>query len=255
MNKPTVSREYVKLFWMGEHLSELDVQRLGNLADQLKLDASSAAAIEREVMGASKEEILDRELAEKTKGQGEPASQAADNLQQQIEQETMQSAQDFFGYSMGDIKAKFQSDRAQLEEYASQLPEDDAQARIQEMIDSYAEFEYIIDQAAQDIGVEDTLNQVAQDTQQRIMQDTQGAAQQAEDPAIQVYQQGGQQVPNATQAAQQKAQELGVDLSQVQGSGAEGRITVRDVMGAANPPSWGVSRSSERRRWWQKWLE
>jgi len=36
------------------------------------------------------------------------------------------------------------------------------------------------------------------------------------------------------QAAQQKAQELGVDLSQVQGSGAEGRITVRDVIAASN---------------------
>ncbi|MCA1731700.1 MAG: E3 binding domain-containing protein, partial [Actinobacteria bacterium] len=49
-------------------------------------------------------------------------------------------------------------------------------------------------------------------------------------------QQGGQQQqqPNATQAAEQKAQELGVDLSQVQGSGAEGRITVKDVTSAAN---------------------
>jgi hypothetical protein len=27
---------------------------------------------------------------------------------------------------------------------------------------------------------------------------------------------------------------MGVDLSQVQGSGAQGRITVRDVIGAAN---------------------
>jgi pyruvate/2-oxoglutarate dehydrogenase complex dihydrolipoamide acyltransferase (E2) component len=43
-----------------------------------------------------------------------------------------------------------------------------------------------------------------------------------------------QQQPNATQAAEQKAQELGVDLSQVQGSGAEGRITVRDVIAASN---------------------
>jgi pyruvate/2-oxoglutarate dehydrogenase complex dihydrolipoamide acyltransferase (E2) component len=45
---------------------------------------------------------------------------------------------------------------------------------------------------------------------------------------------GQQQQPNATQAAEQKAQELNVDLSQVQGSGAEGRITVRDVIAASN---------------------
>jgi pyruvate/2-oxoglutarate dehydrogenase complex dihydrolipoamide acyltransferase (E2) component len=45
---------------------------------------------------------------------------------------------------------------------------------------------------------------------------------------------GGQQQPDATHAAQQKAQELGVDLSQVQGSGAGGRVTIRDVIGATN---------------------
>jgi pyruvate/2-oxoglutarate dehydrogenase complex dihydrolipoamide acyltransferase (E2) component len=40
-----------------------------------------------------------------------------------------------------------------------------------------------------------------------------------------------QQQPDATNAAQQK---LGVDLSQMQGSGAEGRITIRDVIGSSN---------------------
>ncbi len=40
--------------------------------------------------------------------------------------------------------------------------------------------------------------------------------------------------PNATEAAKRKAEELGVDLSQVEGSGSEGRITVKDVTSAAN---------------------
>jgi pyruvate/2-oxoglutarate dehydrogenase complex dihydrolipoamide acyltransferase (E2) component len=39
--------------------------------------------------------------------------------------------------------------------------------------------------------------------------------------------------PEATDAAKRKAEELGVDLWQVQGSGAEGRITVTDVRRAA----------------------
>ena len=39
--------------------------------------------------------------------------------------------------------------------------------------------------------------------------------------------------PNATDAARQKAEQLGVDLSQVEGSGAGGRITVKDVAKAA----------------------
>lgn len=38
----------------------------------------------------------------------------------------------------------------------------------------------------------------------------------------------------ATEAAKRKAQELGVDLSGVEGTGPGGRITIKDVQGAAN---------------------
>ena len=81
-------------------------------------------------------------------------------------------------------------------------------------------------------GVQDTAGQAAQQGQQAVGQ----AAGQAQQAAGQAAQQagGGQQQPDATEAARQKAQELGVDLSQVQGSGANGRITVRDVQAAAN---------------------
>ncbi len=40
--------------------------------------------------------------------------------------------------------------------------------------------------------------------------------------------------PDATQAAKRKAQALGVDLSQVEGSGAGGFITLKDVVSVAN---------------------
>jgi len=80
-------------------------------------------------------------------------------------------------------------------------------------------------QAAQ--GVQDTAGQAAGQAQEAAG----GAAQQAQDVAGGG---GGQEEPNATEAAKQKAQELGVDLSQVEGSGAEGRITVKDVTSAAN---------------------
>jgi len=81
-----------------------------------------------------------------------------------------------------------------------------------------------VGQAAQ--GVQDTAGQAAGQAQEAAG----GAAQQAQDAAGG----GGQEEPNATEAAKQKAQELGVDLSQVEGSGAEGRITVKDVTSAAN---------------------
>jgi pyruvate/2-oxoglutarate dehydrogenase complex dihydrolipoamide acyltransferase (E2) component len=86
------------------------------------------------------------------------------------------------------------------------------------------------DTAGQAAGqAQDAAGQAAQQGQQ-VAQQGQQAAQQAAGGG----QQGGQQQPEATHAAQQKAQELGVDLSQVQGSGAQGRITVKDVISASN---------------------
>jgi pyruvate/2-oxoglutarate dehydrogenase complex dihydrolipoamide acyltransferase (E2) component len=70
----------------------------------------------------------------------------------------------------------------------------------------------------------------------RTVQEGQQAAQGAQDTAGQAAQQAqdtaGQDL-NITDAARQKADELGVDLSKVEGTGAEGRITVRDVTSAA----------------------
>jgi pyruvate/2-oxoglutarate dehydrogenase complex dihydrolipoamide acyltransferase (E2) component len=93
-------------------------------------------------------------------------------------------------------------------------------------------------QAAQQ--AQDTAGQAAGQAQDAAG----GAAQQAQDAVGQATEQGGaqqqgeqgggEQEPNATQAARQKAEELGVDLSEVEGSGSEGRITVKDVQSAAN---------------------
>jgi pyruvate/2-oxoglutarate dehydrogenase complex dihydrolipoamide acyltransferase (E2) component len=79
-------------------------------------------------------------------------------------------------------------------------------------------------QAAQ--GAQDTAGQAAGQAQDAAGQ----ATQQAEDAA----EGGGQEEPNATQSAQRKAQELGVDLSQVEGTGPGGQITIGDVENAAN---------------------
>ena len=79
------------------------------------------------------------------------------------------------------------------------------------MVDSYVELEESLDQSAEDLGVTDAVNQ-----------------------ALQEAQEAQEQEPEATEAAQQKAQELGVDVSEVEGTGSEGRITVKDVTGAAN---------------------
>jgi len=146
-----------------------------------------------------------------------------------MQQQTEQNTQDFYGKSVGSLKSQIQNYRSQLEQYSQQLPEGDAQAQVQEMIDSYTELESSMDQAAQDAGVQDKVEEAAQQAQQQMQQYAQESAQQAGGG----QQGGGQQQLNATPAAEKKAQELGVDISQVQGSGANGRITVRDVIGAA----------------------
>ena len=93
-------------------------------------------------------------------------SNQTQSLQQQIEQQAAQSAQDFYGNSVGGIKSRIQNDRAQLEDFVQQMPQGDAQARVQGMIDSYNELESSIDQATREQGVEDTASQAVQQTQQ-----------------------------------------------------------------------------------------
>jgi len=91
------------------------------------------------------------------------------------------------------------------------------------------------------------LQEVGQQTQGTAKQATEqaqgtaaGAAQQTQDTAEQTAQHvgeaqeaAGQQQPGATSAASQKAEELGVDLTQVKGTGSGGLITLQDVTSAA----------------------
>jgi len=67
----------------------------------------------------------------------------------------------------------------------------------------------------------------AQDTAGGAVQQAQETAGQATDQAA-----GGSGEPKATNAARRRAEEMGVDLSQVQGTGAGGLITLRDVTGS-----------------------
>ena len=190
------------------------------------------------------------------------------NLQQQLQQLSQQSAQDFYAQSVGSLKSQIQNYREQLEQYSEQLPDGDAKAQVQEMVDYYYELEGSIDQAAQEQGIQDQVNEAAQSTQQKMTEFAQGAAQQAQDAAGQAAGQaqqvagqatdqagqvagqaqdaagqaaqqgqqaaggGGAEEPRATNAARRRAQELGVDLSQIRGTGAGGLITIRDVTGS-----------------------
>lgn len=81
------------------------------------------------------------------------------SLQQQISQQAAQSAQSFYGNSVGNAKSRVQNDRAQLENLMQQMREGDSKAQVQEMIDSYNELENSMDQAARDQGVQQEVSQ------------------------------------------------------------------------------------------------
>lgn len=82
-------------------------------------------------------------------------------LQQQVRGQVMQAAQDFYGDSLSKLKGLLQSSREQLQEFAEQAPSD-AQAQLQEMVDSYLEIEDVVDQSAQDQGIGDAVDQAAE---------------------------------------------------------------------------------------------
>src|SRR4028119_1339834 len=130
-------------------------------------------------------------------------SEQTQNLQQQTQDQGLQQAQDFFARSMGRIKGRMQSDSAQLEQFSQQLPEE-LQAQIQEMTDSYTQFGDNIDQATQDAGVQDVMEEEAQEARQTADEATgqgQDPVQQATDQAQAVAGRGAAQRPHAVGGA------------------------------------------------------
>jgi hypothetical protein len=106
----------------------------------------------------------------------------------EIRNQAVQTALDFYGDSLGTLKAKLQGARAMLESVMEQLPGEEAKVQAQEFVDSYLAVEYEVDRAARDLGVEDAVNQAAQRAQEAVGQ----VAQQAQDTAGQVANQAGQ---------------------------------------------------------------
>ena len=150
-------------------------------------------------------------------------SEGTQTVQQQTQEDQyLQQAQDYFGQSMGRIKGRMQSDNAQLQSYMQQLPEE-TQAQIQEMTNSYAQFEGTIDQAAQDAGVQDALEESAQQARQNADQASgQGPTDVAADQAGQVADQAQETVGDAADQAEGTVDEGQDVASQVAESLPEG---------------------------------
>src|SRR5215208_5047134 len=182
----------------------------------------------------------------------------------------MALAQDFFGDSVEELKQLIQENRTTLEGLTDQIPggqEESFQMLFQELMDNYEAIEQALDEANNnvseidpdrlmrqgDVDATDAARREARErgvdltevegtgTDGRItvddvrthaesqQQDSGDAAEQVTEQVGSVAGGNGDEGPKATNAARRKAEDLGVDLSQIQGSGAGGLITIRDV--------------------------
>jgi pyruvate/2-oxoglutarate dehydrogenase complex dihydrolipoamide acyltransferase (E2) component len=136
----------------------------------------------------------------------ERLNQGIQESRREVQQRTMNLAQDYFGESAEALKQQIRENRATLDSLPDQIPggrEEAFQTLFQELMDNYSSIEECIDEAQKNVTNLDT---------------------------DQIRRQGEVE---ATDAARREARERGVDLTQVEGTGSDGRIIVSDVVEAA----------------------
>src|ERR687889_333469 len=136
----------------------------------------------------------------------EKLNQGIQESRREVQQRTMNLAQEYFGDSADVLKQNIRDNRSTLEGLPDQIPggrEDAFQALFQELMDNYSSMEESINEAQQNVANLDT---------------------------DQIRRQGE---VDATDAARREARERGVDLTQIEGTGSDGRIIVSDVVEAA----------------------
>src|SRR5215210_1895114 len=136
----------------------------------------------------------------------EKLNQGIQESRREVQQRTMNLAQDYFGGSAEALKQQINESRSTLEGLPDQIPggrEEAFQTLFQELMDNYSHMEECIDEARQNVTNLDT---------------------------DQIRRQGE---IDATDAARREARERGVDLTKVEGTGSDGRIIVSDVVEAA----------------------
>jgi pyruvate/2-oxoglutarate dehydrogenase complex dihydrolipoamide acyltransferase (E2) component len=133
-------------------------------------------------------------------------NQGIQESRREVQQRTMNLAQEYFSDSAEVLKQNLRDNRATLEKLPDQIPggrEEAFQAFFQELMDNYSSVEECINEAQQNVANLDT---------------------------DQIRRQGEVE---ATDAARREARERGVDLTKVEGTGSDGRIIVSDVVEAA----------------------
>lgn len=143
-------------------------------------------------------------------GQGKEAleklEQGIQESREMIQQRVMELAQDYFTGSVETVKEVIEESRSTLEKLPEQIPGADEgafQTLFDALMDAYNSIEESLDTAKKAVANLDT---------ERITE---------------------QSEIDATDASRREAGKLGVDLTQVEGTGTNGRIIISDIMEAA----------------------
>jgi pyruvate/2-oxoglutarate dehydrogenase complex dihydrolipoamide acyltransferase (E2) component len=148
----------------------------------------------------------------------EKLNQGIQESRREVQQRTMNLAQDYFSDSAEALKQQIKENRATLKDLPDQIPggrEEVFQALFQDLMDNYTAMEDRINEAQENVANLDT---------------------------DQIRRQGEVE---ATDAARRQAKELGIDLTQIEGTGADGRIIVSDVVEAAEAMEDGAGGEAE----------
>jgi pyruvate/2-oxoglutarate dehydrogenase complex dihydrolipoamide acyltransferase (E2) component len=161
------------------------------------------------------------------------------------------------------LKQRIQENRTTLERLPDQIPggqEDSFQMLFQELMDNYEAIEQALDEANKNVseidadrlmrqGEVDATDAARREARERgvdltevegtgtdgriTVDDVRTHAESQEQDSGDAAEQVTEQVVNASDAARRRAEEMGVDLSQLEGTGSGGLITVKDVTSAA----------------------
>ena len=141
-------------------------------------------------------------------------TEQSQDLVQQVQEQVQQSAEDFFGDSLGAIKNQLATHRSQLQELIDMLPEsqEEGRAQLEQLLNSYEELENSLDEVAQEQGLQETVNEAAQQAQEAAGQ----ATEQAQETAGQATEQGQQAADQAQEGAEQATEQAQEDAEQAQ---------------------------------------
>jgi pyruvate/2-oxoglutarate dehydrogenase complex dihydrolipoamide acyltransferase (E2) component len=206
----------------------------------------------------------------------EKLNRGIEESKQVVQQQTMTLAKDFFGDSVQELKQQIKENRATLERLPDQIPggqEEPFQMLFQELMDNYESIEKALDEANKNVSEIDadrlmrqgevdatdaarreareqgvdltevegtgTDGRITVDDVRTYAESNQG---EVEDTAEQVT----EQVVKASDVARRRAEEMGVDLSQIEGTGSDGLITVKDVTSAAGGAAQQAAGTADR---------